>query len=103
MYTNRLKTWVHKIIKNKQQNKKPCYFWRLLRHQLIQKIDKAKTTKTRIYPIFPVWTLFQSNQKLEEIFFFIDEKVNKQRMTELENDCFVTPNEIIGATVINDY
>lgn len=53
------------------QNKKPYYFWRLPRHQLIQKTDKAKTS---IYPIFPVLTLFQSNQKLEEMLFFIEEK-----------------------------
>lgn len=71
-----MRTWIHKIIKNKQLIKKPYYLWKLLWHQIIQKIDKAKTS---IYPTFPIWTLFQSNQKLEEMFFFIDEKVKNDK------------------------
>lgn len=41
---------VHNMIKNKQQNKKPCHLWRLLRYQLIQKIDKAKTKQQAFTP-----------------------------------------------------
>lgn len=67
-----MKTRVHKIITKKLQNKKPYYLWRLPRHQRIQQTDKAKIS---IYPIFPVLTLFHSNQKLEEMLFFIEKKV----------------------------
>ena len=68
-------TWKNKSLQDNQRAKQKSYLWRLLRCQLItQKIDKAKTS---IYPIFPVKTLFEGNQKVEEKMFFKEEKVNK--------------------------